>query len=170
MTNASNKEADQVTLDELDAILDKNLADVEDLPEYLDRVSNGFYKLRILTVEQKRVEIPKEEGSSEKIDAPVIQFVFEIQETLELEDAEAPEPKAGDRFNVAIFLHKEPEKALGVLKAMFADVAASLNVANVKELIKNNLKGLDVMAKVSTKKDRKKEDKYYIRVSNCKLI
>lgn len=165
----TTKEVDQASIDAISMLLDKNLADVADLPEYLDRVPNGFYHLKVVEVESKGVEIAKEKGSSEKIMAPVIQMVFEIVECKELEDESKEKPKPGGRFNESFFLHNEPEKAIESIKAKYKEVAEKLKIENVLVLVQT-LKGMDIFAKVKTVADKKKEDTFYIRVSNAQAL
>lgn len=163
-----DKEQEQIGLDLLDSLLDKNLADVEDLPEYLEQCPKGFYKLLVERVERKMVEITVE-GSSTKVPAPTIQFTYVIQETLELADATAEPPKPGSKFNESVFFHKDPEQAASVIKAKFEEVANSMGWANLKDLIQN-LQGTVIGAQVHTNKDKKKDDKYYIQVRNAKVL
>lgn len=164
------KEQDQATIDALEMLLDKNLADVEDLPEYADRVANGFYHLKLYAFEKKSVEIAKEKGSSEKIQAPVLQSQFEIVECKELEDSTQEAPKPGVRFNESFFLHNEPDLAIASIKAKYKEVAEKLKIENVLALVNTLNQGVEILAKVKTVKDKKKDDTYYIRVSNAQLL
>lgn len=162
-------EKNQAVVDSLEMLLDKNLADVEDLPEYLDNVPNGFYKLLIVDIERKSVEVSKEKGSTDKVDAPVIQFIFEILECVELEDKTKEAPKEKARFNESFFLHNKPELTIASIKAKYKDIATSLNIDNMLALI-NVLKGMSIGAKVKTVTDKNKEGTYYIRVSNAQVL
>lgn len=160
-------ESKQTDIDLLDALLDKNLEDVEDLPEYLDRVANGFYKLKIVEVQRKTVETTDKDTKA-KVDAPIIQFVFEVVECMELEDAAKEAPKVGARFNESVWFNKDVDKAAAVIKLKFKEVAEAWGASNLKELV-NQLQGAEIAALVKTTADREKEDKFYIRVSNCRL-
>ena len=162
----------QIAMEQLEALLDKNLDDIDDLPEYLEQCPTGFYKLHVQKVEFKSVEItPK--GQTQKIQAPAVQFTYAILEVLELKDAEkvAPEdiPKAGSLFNESIFFHSDPKKATEVIKAKFEEIGIALGIDNALALVKK-LEGLAIAGAVKTKKDKNKEDTYYIQVSNCKLV
>jgi hypothetical protein len=164
----STKEQDQVASSMLDSLLDANLADIADLPEYADFIPTGFYKLKIETVERKSVEITDKE-SKQKVQAPVLQLVYSVQETLELEDQSVEKIKPNTRFNISYFFNKDPQKSLEVIKANFKNIAEQLGITNVAELI-GKLQGLEVGATVKSKKAKDKEDTYYIQVSNAKLI
>jgi len=173
MTEAKKEisaEEAQVAIDLMDSLLDKNLDEVADLPEYAEQVPNGMYMLTIISKEKKVVSI-QEKDKKEKTNAPCIQFVYEINECLELEKEEEREkvPKAGIRFNETVFFHRDVEKANSVLKAKFGDLGPSLGVERLGEII-NKLEGLKVGALVKTKKDKNKEDTYYIQATNCKLL
>lgn len=169
------KEEAQLALEELNMLLDKNLEDVADLPEYLDKIPPGFYKLTILEAEFKSVEVPKEKGSQEKISAPVLQFVYEVKECLELQNEEdrGKLPKMDGttppRINESIFFHTNKETATSAVKTKFKEIAEQLKIGNLLELVRS-LKGLDIGATVKCVEDNKKEDKFYIRVSNCRMM
>lgn len=163
------QETSQEDIDVMNALLDKNLADIEDLPEYLDRIGNGFYKLKFVSHEKKGVEIDGEEKGT-KIKVPVIQFVIEIKQVIELEDKDGTPPKEGSRFNVSFFFNKDPEKGVAALKAMFsAEMAAALNTTSLLQLV-DKTDGLEVAASVKCKADKKKDDKFYISVRGCQLV
>jgi hypothetical protein len=163
-----NKAEDQVVLDQLDMLLDKNLSDVEDLPEYLESVPKGFYKLKVVKRESKTVEMEDPDDKSKKKKTPIIQWTYEIVEALELEDQTIEVPKPGSRFNESIFFG-DVEKGTQVVKAKFKEIAESQGIGNVKELVEFVKEGLEVCGFVKTTKDKKKEDKYYIRVENVRM-
>lgn len=162
-----DKQTDQAAIEMFSSILDRTLEDVEDLPEYLDYVPTGFYKLKIIEVEKKMVEITDKETKA-KVQAPVIQFVYEIVEALELADPDKSAPKAGGRFNESIFFHKDKDKALSVIKSKFGEIATAWNIPNVLVLV-DQLKGAEIGATVKAKKDKLDDEKFYIQVSNAKL-
>jgi hypothetical protein len=163
-----DKDVEQNNLDLLDSLLDKNLSDVEDLPEYLEQCPKGFYRLLVEKVEKKIVEVSVE-GASAKVPAPTIQFTYVIEEVLELADATAEPPKVGSKFNESVFFHKDADQAASVIKAKFEEVANAMGWANMKDLIQN-LQGTSIGAQVQTNKDKKKDDKYYIQVRNAKVL
>lgn len=151
----------------LDALLDQNLSDVADLPEYLDNCPNGFYHLKMEQVERKMVEIKGEGGA--KVPAPVVQFVYSIVAALELEDQTKEPPKPNSRFNETVFFHKDAQKANEVIKSKFKGLAESQGWNTVADIV-NGLKGLEFGAIVKSKADRDKEDKWYIQVTNARPI
>jgi hypothetical protein len=172
---AGTKEEDNAVLDSLEGLLDKNLEDVEDLPEYLDIVPKGFYKLKVERIEHKSVEVKNSEGDG-KIKVPTIQFIYMILETMELADQAQEKVKDGSKFSETIFfLPRDLAKGAQVIKAKFKEVAATLGVNMVNELVgnrttKGQLVGMEIAASVKTTKDPNKEDRYYHQVSNCKII
>lgn len=166
------KEAEKVAMESLDSILDSNLEDVEDLPEYIDQVPAGYYKMKITKCERKTAEVAKEEGSSEKVTVPVTQVEFEIVECLELadtsKDKDAEGAKPTNRFNVSFFWHKDIEKTKSAFKTLFSEIAPTQGWQNLLD-IERGAKGLEVAAKVKSVADKKKDDRYYHRVSNMTL-
>lgn len=163
----STPEQNQEAANLLDELLDKQLSDVEDLPEYLDQIANGFYKVKMVEVEKKTVEV-KQEGTDVKLKAPVVQFVYEIMECLELQDPSKKAPNPTDRFNESVFFHKDKEKAAAVIKAKFGDMSAAQGWVTVLDII-NGIKGLEFTCNIKTTADKDKADKFYLRVTNCQL-
>lgn len=166
------KPEEKAAVDSMDALLDRNLDGVEDLPEYLDKVPMGFYKLRVTKCERKPVEVSKEKGSQEKIMAPVTNIEFEVMECLELADTsknaieDGAKPKS--RFNVSIFWNRDVEKAAAAFKAMFKDVAKAQGWQTLLE-IEQKIAGSEIGAQVKSVEDKDKDGKYYHRVSNAQL-
>lgn len=151
----------------LAGLLDTSLADVADLPTYLDYCPNGFYKLKVVSVEQKMVDMKNDSGT--KVPGPVIQFTYEILETLELEkESEKPiEGKA--QFSETIFFHKDPEKGKEVVKAKFKDVAEKVGWTTVADVIAN-LAGMEIGAIVKSKQDKEDKNRYYIQLTGARTV
>jgi hypothetical protein len=164
-----SKEQDQIAQAQLAALLDKNLSDVADLPEYLDYAPTGYYHLKMAKLEQKMVEIKDKDNGGVKVPAPVIQFTFEVMAVLELEKAGEEPPKVGSRIGESVFFHKDPEKAMEVIKAKFAGLAESQGWNTVADIIAG-IEGLEFGAVVKSKEDKEKKDKFYIQVSNAKPL
>lgn len=164
-------EKDQIAKDMMMNLLDRNLADVADLPEYLDKAPTGYYKLKVEDIVYKNVEI-QEKGKTGKTDAPTVQVEYSIQGILELEDQTIPEekhPKLGSRFAETFFMHNDPQKAIEVIKAKYKAIAEELKIEKVSDLLEQ-MKGLDIGATVKSKADKNKEDRWYIQASNCVLF
>lgn len=156
---------DQVAADMLDSLLDANLADVADLPEYLDYCPDGAYFVKCVKVEKKNVEIKDKEKAGQKKDAPVVQFTFAIQRTMELVDATKEQVKEGSQFSETVFFHSDADKAKEVIKAKYKGLAESQGWKTVGDIV-SGLEGLEFVATIKSKKD-KDADKYYIQLNNA---
>lgn len=170
-TQTQNTDESEADFSELMDLLDANLEDIADLPDYVEYMPSGYYELEIKKAEMAEVEVPKSKGSEEKVKAKVLQFEFAIIKPLELNDESETDkvPKEGSIISDSIFFNKDVQKSLSVFKAKFVEVGAALGINSPKDLLPK-LPGLKVGAVVKCKASKKDADRYFISVSQCKII
>jgi len=149
-----------------DAMLDQDLTEIADLPTY-EVPPKGIYKLLVFKVEQKEVEVQNKD--KQKIQAPVIQFDWKVVEPLELVNPEEAESiKPDTQFSESYFFHNDPEKTKAALKDSFKEVASSLGIKNLKQLVEQ-LQGLEVIGNVKHRVDKNDKEKIYAQVRDIRL-
>lgn len=136
------------SLDDLDSLLDKNLDDIADLPEF-KTFAAGVHK-SILNWKVKEIE-KNVDGTKKKV--PHIECSLTLVETLEHADAKDNDNpgKAGDKCSTAYDLTNE--NAMGALKKATLNLGAHLGTKNLKEIIKAT-EGFEVAAVTTQRKDR----------------
>lgn len=146
-------------LDDIDALLDRNLDDIADLPEF-KTFPAGIHKCSIAW-ERKDMERDVD-GQKKKV--PHMTLTLTHIETLELSDqADADKiPKPGDKCSSAYDLTNE--FAMGALKKAVASLAIPYE-GNLKETIKGT-NGFEVAAVTKVRKDKKEKDKFYLQVED----
>lgn len=153
---------------DLDSLLETNLADVADLPEYIDEIPSGNYKLLISLCEKKKVEVPDKDNPGKKVKATTIQLNFTTLECIELVDPSKMEkvPKMGGIISESVWFNKDVQQGLSVLKAKFEEIAKAQGIDNMLTLV-NSLQGMTVFATIKCKANTKKEGYFFIQVTNC---
>lgn len=158
--------------DIFDSILDTNLDDIADLPEYADYVPNGLYHLKIVESEKKTVETTNKD-TKQKENAPVVQITYEIVEAKELKDpTEEPLVKPNMRFNESYWFNGDKErqqKSMEVMKVKYKALADQFGWKNLSEMIAG-MKGLDVLALVTSKRSKDDSDKFFINTKNMQAL
>lgn len=147
-------------LDDIDSLLDKNLDDIADLPEFKTFVP-GAHKCK-LTWERKDIE-KTVNGSKQKV--PHMQANFEYIEVIEHADAKDNDSpaKAGDKCNTAYDLTNE--FALGALKKATKTLGEHLGTGNLKEIIKGS-NGFEVALICKNRADKNDKDRKYLQVED----
>lgn len=142
------------------SILDSNLEDLADLPEFLTPPA-GAYRATILSY------TPKEIGGHEAVEVK-----FKLLETLELTnpvDESDPNTKpVADGTETSIAFMLDNEFGVGALKKFNAPLAASLGVNTVREVMEG-AKGLEVLI-VTKVRVSKKDDRRYFDVAKIDVI
>lgn len=160
MSNDTNSNA----LDMLDTLLDKEIDDLADLPEF-KVPATGIYKLTVAVA-------PK--VINEK---PAVEATFTIVELVELADSETPVEeigKNGDKFSTAFFLKdkegNDSEMGFGRLKQFVKPFQEHYNEGNLRTLITEHLKGETTITAKVVKQERKSEKgKFDARVSDVTI-
>jgi hypothetical protein len=179
-TDTETQDQDELFSD----ILDTNLDDIEDLPEYLDYCPTGAYLLKITGAGMVKVELDKkkdfieglEEAGEGKIWAPVLQVQYEIQSIGELKrPEEADQVKCADTdgkgsyFSESFFFHKDPKKAKAIVKVKYKEIAAKFGFTTVGQTIEG-MKDIVISAMVQSTKSQKDKDKYFINTKNIQPV
>lgn len=152
MTNLDN-------LDDIEALLDKNLDDIADLPSF-DTWPKGVHKA-IIAWERKDIERTID-GNKKKV--PHMQLNMAYVETLELEDASVTKlPAAGDKMNTAYDLTNE--FALGALKKAVKTLGETVGEQKLLAIIKAT-NGFEVAIVLKHRKDKTDKDKFYPQIED----
>jgi hypothetical protein len=164
MTTTETKE---MSPEELEALMETSLDDIEDLPEYADYLPSGAYHLKIVESGWDIIEmaIDKKDDSKGKKEAKIAKVTYEIVNVLELvkpEEAELVKPKM--RFQEAYFFTKDPAKTASALKTRYKAVAATFQPPNLVALV-DGLSGMEVSCTIKSVK-QKDSDKHFINTSN----
>lgn len=129
-----------------DALLDANLDDLADLPEFADFPA-GVHRCT-LAVSQKSVN-----------NKPAMEIKLTGIETVELSKPEEDKPISAGQTSSALYF-MDNEFGQGQFKKLIAPVAASLGVGNLRELIES-VAGTEVEAVTSFRKNKKTDDVYF---------
>lgn len=166
--------ATQENKDLFEDILDTNLDDIDDLPEFLDFCPTGSFTLVIKDAAKDVVDMDGEDGK--QIHAPVIRVVYELKNIRELHDeTEAGLVKVADTdgmgscFSESFFLHKDKAKTLAVFKARYKEIIKKFGFTNIDTLIEG-MKGLEVTAVVKSTKSKKDADRFFINTKNIQPV
>lgn len=138
------------------ALLDDNLEDVPDLPEF-GTPPKGTYKLKHDGYETKKIN-----------DKLATECKFEVLETIELADENGTPPKAGMKFSELVWFHNDPIKAKGVLKRQLNNVTGELGTTNLAELMAK-VKDMEVVAVVGNRRDKEDKERVYASVEILRL-
>jgi len=135
----------------LDDVLDVNVDEVEDLPDYVDPAA-GRYTVNISKVDTREVDcMDKESGT--KVATPVVQITYEIVAVGELANPADLAPEAGSLFSESFFM-KNPAFFKSYLKGIFgADMAGNTFGDLLKEL---EGMSLELTVKLTRSKDGEK--------------
>lgn len=155
-------------------ILDTNLDDIKDLPEYLDYAPTGSYVLEIVEAEKTSVEVDKEGGG--KMDAPVIRVTYEVvsvQEFKNAEDAHLVKTRetdgAGSRFSESFFFHKDKKKSSEIFKAKYLEIAKKFGFTDLSSLLEG-MKSLTITATVKSTKSKNDAERFFINTKNIQVV
>lgn len=140
------------TVDDIDlSLLDKNLADIEDLPSF-EVPPKGTYVMLC-------------SGGTKKIgEHPAVTFDLEVVSTVELADKSQKPPKDGDKTGVMFML--DNEFGLGNMKKFLAPFAAHFGTDNVRELVKDRIQNVIISCTMDHQVDKEDKTKIYARPKN----
>ncbi len=144
--------------DNIANLLDANLDDLADLPEFVTPPA-GAYKAEILSLEEKKV------GENSGVEAK-----FKLLETLEL--ANATDTPVVPGTETSIFFNLQNEFGQGAFKEFMKPLANATGKSNLRELM-GAAKGMQLMlvTKVrSGKKGTDSEDKKYLGIHKVEVL
>jgi len=129
------------------SLLDANLDDLADLPEFVVPPA-GAYNATILSVEEKKIG-----------EHPAVEMKFKLMETLELASATDAPVAPGTECGISFML--DNEFGVGGMKAALAPLKAALGTATARETMAA-AKGMSIMlvTKVRTGKGDNADKKY----------
>ena len=130
-------------------LLDMNLDDFADLPEFLVPPP-GTYNLLLKSMEIKTIN-----------EKTAIEINFSILSTVELVNAEDTAPTEGGAFSTLYIM--DNEFGQGAFKAATANLKEALGVNTPRELIESSA-GSEVVAVITNRKDKKDPSKVYIKL------
>ena len=93
-----------------------------------------------------------------------VEASFEVIEVVELADPSSKVVPVGTKFSTAFFL--DNEYGVGNLKKFLAPFAAHFGKTNLGELIRDEMKNVQIAAVVKNRKDKNDPDKVYAAVDN----
>lgn len=124
----------------LDDLLDSNLDDIADLPEFVTPPA-GAYRATILGIEQKEI------GTH-----PAFEAKFKLLETLELSDPNQAPVADGTETSLAFMM--DNEFGQGNFKKFISPIAENSGVSSIREAI-GAAKGAEVMIVSKVRKGKK---------------
>lgn len=130
------------TLDDVQGLLDADLADLADLADF--RVpAAGRYGMS-LSVETKTIG-----------EHPAVVFTYEVTEVIELANPEDAAPTIGDKFGENFNI--DNEYGLGKLKKSLKPYAEFFNTSNIGQLL-SSMDGITITGTVKRREDKEKLD------------
>ena len=138
----------------IEALLDMNLDDLEDLPEFKSFPAGG-YKLGV-SLKAKTVN-----------DKPAVEMSLKMLEVIELADTSLEPPKEGDESSILFFMDNEIGR--GKMKEACKPIAVALNTPKLTELVEQ-CQDVEVMAILTTRPDKEDKDKIYQGVKELEVI
>lgn len=135
-------------LDDLDALLDRNLDDIADLPEF-KTFHAGAHKV---VINWKSKKIQKTVDGAKK-EVPHLELTLTMVETMEHADSKSNDDpaKAGDKCSTVYDLTNE--NAMGALKKATANLGVHLGSTNVRDIVRGT-DGFEVVAVTTQRKDK----------------
>lgn len=132
--------------DNFDALLDANLDDLADLPEFADFPAG---------VHRATVGISKKEINGK----PYMEVKLTAIETVELSKPEQDKPVNAGQTSSALY-SLDNEFGQGAFKKLIAPLAAHLGVSSIRDLLEQ-AEGTEVEAVTSFRKNKKTGDEYF---------
>lgn len=143
----------------LDSILDSQLDDLNDLPEFLVPPP-GAYRATILSATEKKVG-----------DHPAVEFKFKLLETMELTNTDDTPVADGTETSIAYML--DNEYGVGNFKKFLAPIALATGASQAREVMAASV-GLEVLLVTKLRVVKAKvvgeEDRKYFDVSKVEVI
>jgi hypothetical protein len=140
-------------LDQMSDLLDANLDDLEDLPEFKP-FQPGAHKV-VASFEEKTIN-----------DQQAVELSFKLIETLELSDPQAEVDAPGMECSMAFFL--ENEFARGNLKKCALPFGAALGLGTIREIVEG-VKEVECLILTTLRKDKNDPDRFYLNVKEIQV-
>ena len=130
--------------DNISSLLDSNLDDLADLPEFVTPPA-GAYNATILSIEEKLIGVN-----------PAVEFKFKLMETMELANTTDTPVANGTECSVAFMLNNE--FGVGNLKAALKPLQTHLGTTTARETMEA-AKGMSVLLTTTVRKGKAGTDK-----------
>jgi len=145
-----------MSIDNIANLLDSNLDDLADLPEFVVPPA-GAYNATILSVEEKKI------GGH-----PAVEFKFRLNETMELASPSDAPVKPGTETSVAFML--DNEFGVGALKAVLAPIKVAAGTATTRETMEA-AKRMDIMLVTKVRSGKgENADKKYLGIHKVEVL
>lgn len=142
--------------DNISSLLDANLDDLADLPEFVVPPA-GAYNATILSIEEKKIG-----------DHQAVEMKFKLQETLELASATDAPVAPGTECAVAFML--DNEFGIGGMKAALAPLKAALGTNTARETMEA-AKGCSIMLVTKVRSGKgDNSDKKYLGIHKIEVL
>lgn len=157
---------DTLDLDDISALLDATMDDLDDLPP-VGVPPSGHYNLTVSFDIQKI-----NEGAKDEKEIPVAKYVIDAINELKDED-ERGEVAVGQQFMEFFYLKKKDGTknifGIGTLKERLKPHAERFATSNLGELI-NQVKQVSITASLKRTQNRKNEDQYNMQLKDIVLL
>jgi hypothetical protein len=139
----------------LDNILDSELDDLADLPEFVTPPA-GAYAATIIAVEEKEIG-----------EHPAVEVRFKLNETLELANPNDTPVVDGTETSIAFLM--DNEFGVGNFKKLFMPVSAHYGIKNTREVIEA-AKGTDVMLVTKVRLNKNDKTQKYMDIVRVEVV
>lgn len=143
-----------MSLDQMSDLLDTQLDDLEDLPEFKP-FNPGAHKV-MATFAEKTIN-----------DKPAVELSMKLVETLELSDPQLKADEPGTECSMAFFL--DNEFARGNLKKCATPFGAALNYGTIREIVEG-VKDVECLVLTTLRKDKNDPDRFYLNVKEIQVV
>lgn len=141
---------------DVSSLLDSNLDDLADLPEFVVPPA-GAYNATIISYEEKKIG-----------EHPAVEMKFRLNETLELSNPTDAPVKQGTECGVSFML--DNEFGVGGLKAVLAPLKAALGTNSVRETLEA-CKGANIMLVTKVRAGKgENADKKYLGIHKVEVV
>jgi len=142
--------------DNISNLLDANLDDLDDLPEFVVPPA-GAYNATILSIEEKKIG-----------DHPAVEMKFSLQETLELSNATDAPVAPGTECSVSFML--DNEFGVGGMKAALKPLQVALGTTSARETMEA-AKGCSIMLVTKVRSGKgENADKKYLGIHKIEVL
>lgn len=142
--------------DNISSLLDSNLDDLADLPEFVVPPA-GAYNATILSVEEKKIG-----------DHPAVEAKFKLMETMELASASDAPVAPGTECGVSFML--DNEFGVGGMKAFLKPLQVALGTSSARETMAG-AKGMSIMLVTKVRSGKgDNADKKYLGIQKVEVL
>lgn len=142
--------------DQVSSLLDSNLDDLADLPEFVVPPA-GAYNATILSIEEKKIG-----------EHPAVEAKFSLQETVELASASDAPVASGTECGVSFML--DNEFGVGGMKAFLKPLQVHLGTTSARETMAA-AKGMSILLVTKVRSGKgENADKKYLGISKVEVL